>query len=753
MATVSHKCFSGGKSEQSNKGEHHVSGRKEENERTLGFSVDGHLLRELGEKLVARPSIALAELVKNAYDADATYATLRFKDISNIGGTIEIEDDGHGMSIDDVERTWMKIATGEKREHPLSPKYGRNRVGEKGIGRFACQILADELLLESVSDTKRGKEKITASFIWKNYWSKPDLRDTRVRFEVLKVPDETPSGTKLVLKKTRQVWSKEAIGNMRRDILSLINPFSWELTMKQGMVKGKTDPGFSIRFDIPEMEEFEGALSDYFLEAAWGALEGKVAENGSAVLTVESWKGTRDRYRLHKTYNQVGPFSFKIHWFRRKPEEYEGFEFGIREVQRAGREHGGVRVYLDGFRVFPFGDPGDDWLEVDKERAARTETAPKLLEDLVKSLYRPMLLLPANNQLVGAVFLTRKYNPGIVVSVTRDRLVENAAYLELAEVVKFAVRWMTLVYAKETEEDRRAQRRSEKKKSKSLLQTMRETIKEGMETPDPELRKTMLRTIQDLTTSLEEQMIEEEEEIMAVVDLYQVLASTGTMVGILGHELVALTEALEKTERNLEEISREIPTNPRNRLISVNKDLGLWRQFVDELSTTLGAILSKDSRDQRIGQVVSSAVDIVVSAFRSYCTDNGIDVKNYVPETLCTPPMFLAQLYSIIANLLTNAIKWVMFGEDRRIEFGGRITKNGTEFWILDSGSGVPVAIREEVFKPFVSYSTPDLKKGTGTGLGLTIVRNFVTEAGGDVEFIDPPERWNTCCIIRFRGQ
>src|SRR2546421_11812504 len=102
----------------------------------LKFSVDSNILFELGERLVTKPSIALSELVKNAYDDDATKVTVTFDKVNEHDGRILVEDNGHGMTFEEVENNWMRIATGRKRERPFSKIYCRPVTGSKGIGRL-----------------------------------------------------------------------------------------------------------------------------------------------------------------------------------------------------------------------------------------------------------------------------------------------------------------------------------------------------------------------------------------------------------------------------------------------------------------------------------------------------------------------------------------------------------------------------------------------------------------------------------------
>ncbi len=131
----------------------------------LHFEVDSHHLIELGERLVAKPSIALAELVKNSYDADATFVEIKFINVRNMGGIIIVKDDGDGMSFNDIKTKWVRIGTDYKERNPISSKFKRTRTGRKGIGRFACRLLSEKLILTSVSGNDE-KLQVTVVFDW-----------------------------------------------------------------------------------------------------------------------------------------------------------------------------------------------------------------------------------------------------------------------------------------------------------------------------------------------------------------------------------------------------------------------------------------------------------------------------------------------------------------------------------------------------------------------------------------------------------
>ena len=145
----------------------------------------GRHILTIGEDLIQDNHAAVVELVKNAYDADSTSVNIEFT-ASSIKNTfsIVIEDNGHGMSQDDVIQKWMVPSTTDKRIRGTSPG-GRTLQGRKGIGRYASSILGDDLLLETVNDEG---VKTTVRLEWKAFELAEYLDDVAVPIENSKKP-------------------------------------------------------------------------------------------------------------------------------------------------------------------------------------------------------------------------------------------------------------------------------------------------------------------------------------------------------------------------------------------------------------------------------------------------------------------------------------------------------------------------------------------------------------------------------------
>ncbi len=728
------------------------SARGKDESGTLRFEVDAGLLFQLGEQLVARRSIALAELIKNAYDADATQVIVRMENVTQPDGVIVVKDNGTGMTFEAVRDHWMRIATDDKIRSPISPVYCRPRTGAKGIGRFAARRLAHKLILDTVAQREDGtKERVVVEFDWKKQF-RPGQSLTRipVTYTRTTVDPKTPTGVTLRLESVRDVWTKRDVNELQRDLLSLTSPFPQATSLPEAKQPGcQSDPGFSIDLQTPEFPEFEGKLEDQFLAAAWGILEGDVDEHGfphyrlHIRITGEdlNFSPTDERFR-----DLVGA-RFRIHFFVYKAPFFKGFAFGVRDAQEIGREQGGVRIYLDGFRVFPYGDPGDDWLQLDEVRAGRTRrlVSPtstfREMERLVPG--RPWLLTPGNNQVFGAVEISRLKHPQIQINVSRERLVENEAFAHLKRFVQIGIYWMTIQYARVKAEEEARERTSGLPDTSELLDELHERV-DTLEELTPDSKQELIHILD----YARERLKVEREERISELSMLRVLSSTGAAIAIINHQIRGIVDGIRAIYTDLSELAPHIPPEAQQEFQQVVKQTRDWYDILRHQVSLLGSLLGLEARGRRRRLSLREAVQQVAQVFSLYMRDFGIEFSNGVLPYIKTPPIFEAELYSILVHLFTNALKAVRERKTRKIAAEARRDGDELHIFLKDTGVGIAPEMREEVFKPFVTTSKPDPILGVGTGLGLKVVRDIVETYGGTARFIDPDPPWRTCIEI-----
>lgn len=710
----------------------------------LHFSVDSHLLLELGERLVARRSIALAELVKNAYDADAAKVVIRLENVRKQGGTIVVEDDGCGMTFENFVEGWMLIATGEKRKEPKSRRYKRLRTGEKGIGRFACRVLSNRLVLESVAVVSSGrKEKISATFEWEKFKSGSKVDDILVPYRKEQVAYDTATGTKLTLEDTREPWEEKDINDLRRDLLNLVSEYAPEIASMERKEK-KRDPGFQIIIQVPEFPEFEGPIFDQFLEYSWARLIGRISSAGTPTYDLHIRRiNKRLRYSPERTFAEVGETFFRVDMFIYRKEYFAGLPISLTDARKIGRERAGVRIFLDKFRVFPYGEPTDDWLGLDTAKAGRVTAFVELTEK-EEDLERPGLFLPGNNQLFGAVFLSRARNPNIILTVTRDRLLANKAFDELRRYVRLGIEWMTLQYARFGAETRGEARADPLRP----LETARDKVLKKKEDLGPEATAEIVQALDLARRAFEDR----ENERISEISMLRVLATTGTLISVFEHELSNMIAALGHETKVIMSYVEELPPEYRSKIIETSKRLQSWVESIEQYASQIGRMMGRESRDRPRSFPLRPLLDEMVAPFDYHFQETHTEFINEVTPDLRLPPMFRAEIYSIFLNLITNSVKAVKKSPIRKIAVRGSRSDSEIRVLVLDTGPGVPSDKREEIFKPFVSDSEPDILFGKGTGLGLTIVRSILDTYGGKVRFIDPPENWNACVEVLLPG-
>jgi signal transduction histidine kinase len=664
------------------------------------------------------------------------------------------------MTFNDIRDKWMRIATGDKRRNPESPKYGRTRTGAKGVGRFAARRLANKLTVYSVAETDSGrKEQVEVEFDWKNeFQDGQTLTDVEVNYQRREAREDEETGVILYLEDTRDEWDREDVNDLQKDLLTLVNPLADEegsgvVETDQGDTEYPPDPGFSITIEAPEFPDYEGELEKKFLEGAWGHLSGKVTKDGGSKYKLNIREsGEALEFKLdNKDFNHLSGANCEIYYFIYSSNRLDEFDYGVRDAQRVGREQGGVRIYLDGFRVFPYGEPGNDWLELDQARGGRK----KLLESEEFTTVerdsphpRPYLKLPGNNQLFGAVEVSQSH---LDINISRQNFVENEAFRDLKEFVQNGIYWMTIKYAgynysekSETKGDKKSYDLIDEARSK-IEAASTELSQEAAD--DSDRMDEVSQQLGDAEKTLSEakqQSKKEREEHITERSMLRVLSAAGASVSVTNHQLRSAVNGLDAISEDLRQLQSTIPDEYEGAYSEVLTKVEDWQSDIESQVMLLDILLGREARERRRRYPVHEIVQKLFESFDLYISDHGVKVNNNVDKNAKTPPMYQAEITAVLQHAFTNSLKAVRDRSSSKIEVSGSRVEEGVEISIKDTGPGIEPKKREKVFEPFVTSSVPDIKLGVGTGLGLKVLRDIIESYGGKTYFSDPKDtRWD----------
>ena len=760
------------------------------------FTVDTHLFRELGELLVGRDSTALIELIKNAYDADATEVTVYGERLDNPEeGHILVTDNGVGMNAGTFEKGFLRIASrlkeqGERR----STLFQRRYTGAKGIGRLAAHKLARKLAIYSMSQNSESngiRKALYAAIDWdkvEQYETLDELDSTdAIHLETETMPANTLSGTVLTLSRLRRAWTKTERARFLAEVQSFDPPSFLREPLSRSVVEKP------LLFDTPVVRDYgtdaAASLFKVNLEGDFAASEDYwtlVAEMANWVLEI-------------RTDPNNGHIGFAIAPTKRKLRENPGAEafyhtiphpapergphFDARILLREGAQKltrdqrvwatntSGVRVYMEGFRVLPYGEPKDDWLSLDADYARR----PRQLEMLKDFGLRVeasdpdvgLVRLPSNNYF-GAVFLTQNRCPDMRILVNREGFVPEASFETLERLVRMGIDFLIRERAAASYEWRQ-KRREDRRKSSTKEDTpdISHVTNDNIEVPEfleriQEATHLMKKAGEHLTgddkeatnaamQKLDEVKIlaEDFEDLISEHMLLYVLASVGTQMAAFVHEINALLGASQTIELVLEGVLAEdgLSLDERRRFrrtLNVSTEL---KRSLERQASYLMDVVSVDARRRRSRQRLCERFDAAVRLVQHQAERRGIKIDNRIPPELRSLPMFSAEITAVFANLLTNAVKAA--GEDGHILASASIENDQVRIRIQNTGTAVQLDEAERWFKPFQSTTSevnPVL--GQGMGLGLTITRNLLENYGAVVKFIQPDSPFATAVEI-----
>ena len=201
-----------------------------ERSESRAFKPRARLLRLLGDELIRDPNIAIFELVKNAYDADASYARVEMKNVHDRHlGCIVVSDDGTGMDWDTLTGVWLEPGTDFRKrqrsdEMGRSAKFGRLPLGEKGVGRFAAGKLGDHVTLITRA---KDQPEIVVEIDWEELIAHEYLSEALIplRTREPRIFTGGRTGTMLEISSLRDDWSRRMVRNAHRAITSMCSPF------------------------------------------------------------------------------------------------------------------------------------------------------------------------------------------------------------------------------------------------------------------------------------------------------------------------------------------------------------------------------------------------------------------------------------------------------------------------------------------------------------------------------------------------
>ena len=644
----------------------------------------------------------MLELVRNSYDADARSVEIRFSEPEiPERATLEIRDNGHGMTKEILLGPWLEPATDHKTAGAkggtlsglLSPK-GRRRLGSKGVGRFAAQRLGHHL---RVSTRCRASEThLEAEFEWQELdGSDRYLDQLSSPWRELKTRRRIPVGTSLRITQLRDPWTGPRFEQLRLGLSRLLGP-------------GVGRDEFAIVLVVNGHEErirpFVDALKPMY------SIAGEVKPGGQVRMTYRDISGARETWLRSVLWPPhgltCGGFRFRVNAWDLDKDAIEfftrktGTKLGLRELRRLIRDHSGISLYRDGFRILPYGESDNDWLRLDRRR-----------------VNNPTVRL-SNNQVLGWVQITAEGNGALKDQTNREGLVANEGYSHLQHVL---IELLTILEARRFSA-RRAMPLASRKKATTLPTTAAinaqvEDLLEGVtgnETGATAGADELRNAVRGFR-----------EDAMATVRRYSGLAATGQLTSLVISRVTHPIEQLESELRLLRDelMDAALPNDTREVIADIAGRM-------DKRVTALGRIMARlDPLARPRGGHKLKAIQLedcvsdVAAIYSDRLAQTQVDFQ-LVPNGRSEVRTDLFVTEQVLAILFDNAVHWLSRVKPPRVL---RATLNGTGLVLENNGPSVPKEHRALIFEPH--FTTRE----DATGMGLALARDLLTPVGGSL--------------------
>lgn len=669
------------------------------------FKVRARLIEQLGEQLIKNESIALIELIKNAYDADASTVNLILKNVENPEtGQIIIEDNGTGMDADIIKNVWLEAGSDYKKKmienNQLTHIYKRRPLGEKGIGRFAVHKLGKKI--EIISKKENNKE-IYVLIDWDRFENVRYIDE--IGIEVIerepKVFDNQ-TGTKLIISKLKNKWDEAEIKNIYRSIMSFNNPFS-------------KNEYFSVNFEVDKKEWIKDLITidkilDYALFFVEAEIEGNkikkfryefrpyntmdklqkrmVDENNEDINKISE---IVDRYNnpIDTGKYKIGLIKFTAYIY---DQDSKILKLGVSDTKGLKeylKINGGIRVYRDGMRIYDYGEPENDWLELD---IRRVNVPAKRI---------------SNNLILAAIDLDRLKSTDLIEKTNREGFIENEAYLTFKSAILYLL---------------------------NVIESQRNIDKEKIRTyyGSQEKSQPVVNSIRDLRNVIEEKIKDEptRRELIKYLDRiekdYESISETLLKAAGAGLNLSVVVHEMEKIISELKILIDKEITDDRIKT--------LVKHLSNLIEGYSALIRSRGKKKENIIKIIDQAIFNMEYRLEYHKIEIIKEYKTFSGNTEFSVVRNL--LLNSLMNIIDNSIWWLDYSkkgmDDKKKIFINLIEypKEHISIVIADNGCGFSLPA-EEMVKPFIS-AKPD-----GMGLGFHIVSEVMLAHHGKLLFPD----------------
>ena len=681
----------------------------------LPFRPTARLLQLLGDELIASPRLAVFEMVKNAYDADATRATVRLETNGGEVSSITVTDDGYGMNLETLESVWLVPGNdhrqNQRRGLRRTPRHGRLPVGEKGLGRFAAHKLGNRIKLVSRS---KGSDECQVDIDWHHLTSHQYLEEAMVT--IASRPPEIfigeTTGTIIRISELRTEWRRGQARRLHNQITSMCSPFS-----EQGDFEAVLEvPGNEHWIaDLPDVStildrafwkfSFHLQNGDFSWEYDFRYLPGsgldsrsKKQLSGTLPLPPAGGRGSAgSRITADaSTASGIGAVSGVFYAYDRDRQILRNVP-GQQALTQYLDESGGIRVYRDGIRVYDYGEQGDDWLGLDLRRV--NSPSQRISRNIV----------------LGAVHLSLADSVSLIEKTNREGFVDNEAYQNLRRIILGAI----ATFESERQLDKDKARRS------------------------PSADRQPPRGFDSLMTDLRLQLAklgvnngEVQSSLRRIEEHYHEMEVTLLSAGMSGLNLAIIFHEVERGIKSLQQA------------LTANTDISEIEQQVNALMLALDGFSLLLRRNS---QSTYTARRLVAQALR-LCD---LRFKFHRVQVICplldgrgdgfTARFAFNLVLGAISNLIDNALYWMRVRwpavppdgspADRMLYIGiCHDLAPGPAIVVADNGQGFQGDDPDLLSRPFFT------RKPDGMGLGLYYANLAMQLQGGQLMFPTPSE-------------